>query len=160
MRSTKYASAVGNRVASVQRVGSWALAAEPSGESVYAAIDTKAGADAFLDRLITSVEAAVSALTPEEQRYVHDELSFANELSTKSGGSYSSERVHAFYESKPFYEWAVHREMTGIRQTLDMLHSIRTSDARFALWAEIVVALSNHSEPMEMPSLACAVSAF
>jgi hypothetical protein len=117
-----------------------------------AAVDTEAGAEAVLERTIMRIEAAVPALTPEEQRYVRQETEFADAMGKQAGGigsTYTSERVNAFLTTKQFYEWEVHREMVGLREDLDTVHKIRSSDARFALWAFIVMRLLSTNEATE-----------
>ncbi len=116
-------------------LSSISTAAEPPWTTRTAPVTTESGAEAVLERTITRIEAAVPALTPDEKRYVQEEIAFADAMGKKVGigGSFTSARVTAFHASKPFYESVGHEKIDYLRRSLEVIRKVRTSDERFVV---------------------------
>lgn len=125
-----------------------AYAEESAWQRMDTKVTTEAGALAVVERIVSKMEAAIPALTPEDQHYVAQERAFADQLGKTSGRAYTSERVNAFESSQPFYEWVAHQQLDHLREDVNLIHALHSSNQRFAVWADVIISLS-HVEPMQ-----------
>lgn len=103
---------------------------------------TERGAQIALTKAIDTIEAAIPALTPEQQEYVDREGAFSKGLGKVALGESYGTRVNAYSSSKEFRLWNVHLSLKRLRSNLASVRQLAGRPERFALWSDIVVQMS------------------
>jgi hypothetical protein len=119
-----------------------AVADETTDATVRTQFGTERGAQLALTKIINEFDAAVPALTPEQQEYVNREETFRlGPGSVGAGGTYG-DRVNAYSNSKEFRLWRAHSDLERLRANLAGVKHLAGRPERFALWSDIVVQMS------------------
>jgi hypothetical protein len=104
---------------------------------------TERGAQIALTKIINSFDAALPALTPEQEEYVRREEAFV-----AGPGSTGGERVKAYANSKELYLAVAANATSRLRKNVATVKSLAGRPERFAIWSDIVMQLS-HPGPLE-----------
>jgi hypothetical protein len=128
--------------------GAAQVAAEESVITLETQFMTERGAQIALTKIVGAIDAAVPALTPEQQAYVNREEAFRNGPGDVGIGGTLGNRVSAYIASRELSLWVAHQELERLRNDLAGVKSLAGRPERFALWSDIVVQMS-HPGPLE-----------
>jgi hypothetical protein len=103
---------------------------------------TERGAQIALTKILDAIDAAVPALTPEQQEYVNREEAFRSGPGRVALGETYGARVDAFTTTKEFRLWRVHDDLQRLRTNLTDAKQLAGRPERFAVWSDIVVQMS------------------
>src|ERR1039458_6458987 len=119
-----------------------AVADETSDVVLSNKFGTERGAQIAITKFINEFEAALPALTPEQQEYIKREEAFkAGPGSVGIGGTFG-ERVNAYMNGKEFRLWRAHSDLEQLRGNLEGVKLLTDRPERFAFWSAIIVQMS------------------
>lgn len=119
-----------------------AVADETIDAEVGARFRTEQGAQSSLTKVISTFDAALPALTLEQQEYVRREEAFrTGPGSVGTGGTYG-ERVNTYSNSKEYRLWTARTYLERLRTDLASVKLLAGRPERFAFWSDIVVHMS------------------
>jgi hypothetical protein len=118
--------------------------ADAVADAIYSQqFSTERGTLTALAKALDGFDAAMPALTPEQQEYVKGEEAFRLAEAGQLGiGGTPGNRVTAYTNSKEFYLSIAHNSIKELRHDLVTVKALAGKPERFALWSNIVVRMS------------------